>query len=194
LLIHSVFHDEIPPALCWQIIFVFIVAAIVPWLSGKWKLQNTVALAITFSLFGFFITAAEIPRFETGLRGNQTLKPLGIELTKNFRPGDAIVCWGKFPEGLPFYCDKVITPTNRPYLGGMDLTQVPFEFPGNRERLGDMHLLLPDDNALAQLLQSEKRIWLVGFGETVEKFRQDYAGAPLHLISQVGQWQLYSNR
>jgi hypothetical protein len=126
------------------------------------------------------------------MRDNQTLKPLGEALRENYRPGDAVVCWGKFPQGLPFYSGTVISATNRPYFGGMDLTQVPFEFPGNRERLGD--LLLPDDNALAQLLQSDRRVWIVAIGGTIENFQKSHGDVPVHPIATVGQWKLLSNR
>src|SRR6185437_1197928 len=112
-------------------------------------------------------------------------------LKKNYQPGDAIVCWGKLPQGLPFYSSGVISAANRPYFGGMDLAEMPFRFPGNRERLGD--LLLPDDKALVQLLRSEKKVWLVGFGGTIGKFQQKNPDAPLHLIDEVGQWRFYSN-
>ena len=86
----------------------------------------------------------------------------------------------------------MISETNRPYFGGMDLTLVPFEFPGNRERLGN--LLLPDDAALAKLLAGERRVWVVSFGDTAQKVQQVRGAAPLHLVTRVGRWQLFSNR
>jgi 4-amino-4-deoxy-L-arabinose transferase-like glycosyltransferase len=193
LLLRYIFHDELPQTMYWQIVVAFLIAAFIPWLAGKWQWQNAAMLAVAFSLLGFFTVVAEIPQFETTLKANQTFEPIGAALEKNVRPGDAIVCWGKFPEGLPFYASEVITPTNRPYLGGMDLTQVPFEFPGNRERLENLHLLLPDENALAQLVKSDRKIWLVDFGKTIEKFQQKNSDAPLRLVDQTGQWQLYSN-
>ena len=39
-----------------------------------------------------------------------------------------------------------------PLLGGMPFDQVPFEFPRNRERFGD--LILPDEQAFAKLLKA----------------------------------------
>ena len=130
--------------------------------------------------------------FETTLRANQTLKPLGVALRENVQPGDEMVCWGKFPEGLPFYSGGVISAANRPYFGGMDLTQVPFEFPGNRERLGNF--LLPDEDALAKLVHGNKRVWIVGFGDTIERFQKNHTGASLNFVTRVGQWELFSNR
>ncbi len=194
LLLRSIFHDGLPQIMYWQIVIVFLIAAVIPWLAGKWKLQTVTILAMALTLLGFFIVVAEMPQFETSLRGNQTFKPLGVEFTKDFRSGDAIVCWGKFPEGLPFYCSQNISPTNRPYFGGMDLTDIPFRFPGNRERLEELHLLLPDDDALARLLESGKNVWVVGFGNSIEKFQTNCPAAPLHLVFESGQWQLYSNR
>jgi hypothetical protein len=138
------------------------------------------------------LTVAEIPPFENGLRDNQTLKPLGVALRDNYRPGDAVVCWGRLPQGLPFYTASVISSTNRPYFGGMDLTQVPFEFPGNRERLGN--LLLPDEMALAQLLAGERRVWVVSFGDMAEKIQMVRGAGPLRLVVRVGRWELFANR
>jgi hypothetical protein len=68
---------------------------------------------------------------------------------------------------------------------------VPFEFPGNRERLGK--LFLPDETALAELLQSEKHVLIVAFGNTMEQFQQNHTVAPLHYITHAGQWELFSN-
>ena len=56
----------------------------------------------------------------------------------------------------------------------MNLAQVPFEFPGNQQRLGD--LLLPDENALANLLAENRRVWVAGFNDEVEHFLQDHPG------------------
>jgi 4-amino-4-deoxy-L-arabinose transferase-like glycosyltransferase len=192
LLARSVFHGELPPAMDWQIPAVFMAAAVIPWLARKCKPKTNAVFAVGFALLGFIATAAEIPLFETSLKANQTLKPLGTALRENFQTGDAVVCWGKLPEGLPFYSGGVISPANRPFFGGMDLAQVPFEFPGNRERLGKQ--LLPDENALVKLLQGEKRVLIVGFGNTVEQIQQNHGGISLHLILRSGQWELFSNR
>jgi hypothetical protein len=73
----------------------------------------------------------------------------------------------------------------------MSLTQAPFEFPGNRERLGK--LFLPDENALAELLQGGKLVLIVGFGNTVEDFQRNRGDISLHLILSSGQWKLFSN-
>jgi len=74
----------------------------------------------------------------------------------------------------------------------MDLTQVPFEFPGNRERLGN--LLLPDENALAQMIQGGKRVWIVALGGSLENFQKAHNATPLRSVATVGQWELFSNR
>jgi 4-amino-4-deoxy-L-arabinose transferase-like glycosyltransferase len=191
LLARSVFHAELPPAMDWQIPAVFVAAAVIPWLAGKWQPKTSAVFAVGFALLGFIATAAEIPLFETSLKANQTLKPLGAALRENFQPGDAVVCWGKLPEGLPFYSGGAISSANRPFLGGMDLAQVPFEFSGNRERLGKQ--FLPDQDALAKLLQGEKRVLIVGFGNTVEQIQQNHGGIPLRLILRSGQWELFAN-
>ena len=162
------------------------------WLARELKPASCAGLAAGLALCSMMIIVAEMPLFETNLRDNQTLKPLGAALQENYRPGDAVVCWGRFPQGLPFYSGTAISATNRPYFGGMDLTQVPFEFPGNRERLGD--LLLPDEKALAQLLAGSRRVWVVSFGDKAQKMQQSPGAAPLHFVARVGRWELFTNR
>lgn len=186
------FHDPLPTWLKCQTLVVLGIIVLVLWVTRRWQWSAGAALAVALTLAGFFVTVAEVRPFQTTFRRNQTFKPLALALRQNYRPGDALVCWGRFPEGLPFYAAPVISATNRPYFGDMDLTQVPFEFPGNRERLGD--LLLPDDNALAQLLRGDKRVWIVALGGTVENFQKTHNAAPLHSVATVGQWELFVNR
>jgi 4-amino-4-deoxy-L-arabinose transferase-like glycosyltransferase len=191
-LVKYAFHDALPEWMKWQTPVIVAAALLIFWLARKWKPSACAAGTAALALLSLALTVAEIPLFETNLRDNQTLKPLGVALRENYQPGDAVVCWGRFPQGLPFYSGAVISATNRPYFGGMDLTLVPFEFPGNRERLGN--LLLPDDNALAQLLAGDRRVWVVSFGDMAEKVQQDRGGAPLRLVARVGRWQLFANR
>jgi 4-amino-4-deoxy-L-arabinose transferase-like glycosyltransferase len=191
-LVKYAFRDALPEWLKWQAPVAAAAAILIFWLARKWKPTACAVAAPALAVLSLMITVAEIPLFETNLRDNQTLKPLGAALRENYQPGDAVVCWGKFPQGLPFYSGAAISATNRPYFGGMDLTLVPFEFPGNRERLGN--LLLPDDNALAQLLAGEHRVWVVSFGDEAAKIQQARGGAPLRLVTRVGRWELFSNR
>jgi len=191
-LVEFTFQDELPEWMKWQTPVIAFTALLIFWLARKWKPSACAAGAVALSLLSLALTVAEIPLFETGMRDNQTLKPIGVALRENYRPGDAVVCWGRFPQGLPFYSGTVISETNRPYFGGMDLTQVPFEFPGNRERLDN--LLLSDDNALAQLLAGDRQVWVVSFGDTAEKVQQNRDAAPLRLVARVGRWQLFANR
>jgi 4-amino-4-deoxy-L-arabinose transferase-like glycosyltransferase len=191
-LVQYAFRDALPEWMKWQTPVIAVTALLIFWLARKWKPSACAAGAVALALLSLMITVAEISLFETNLRDNQTLKPLGVALRENYRPRDAVVCWGRFPQGLPFYSGTVISTTNRPYFGGMDLTLVPFEFPGNRERLGK--LLLPDDNALVQLLAGDRRVWVVSFGDMAQKVQQDRGGTPLRLVVRVGRWQLFSNR
>jgi hypothetical protein len=192
MLVKFDFHDALPEWLKWQTPVAAGIIILIFWLARRWKPSACAAGAAALTLLSLTITVAEIPLFETGMRDNQTLKPLGAVLQENYRPGDAVVCWGKFPQGLPFYAGSVISATNRPYFGGMDLNQVPFEFPGNRERPGD--LLLPDEKALAQLLDGDRRVWLASFGGKLENLRRARSSAPLHLVARVGRWELFTNR
>ena len=192
ILVKYAFRDALLDWLKWQTPVAAAAALLIFWLARKWRPSACAAGAAALALLSMALTAAEIPLFETNMRDNQTLKPLGAALRENYRPGDAVVCWGQLPQGLPFYSGTVITATNRPYFGGMNLTLVPFEFPGNRGRLGD--LLVPDDNTLTQLLAGQRRVWVVSFGDTAQKVQQDRGGAPLRLVASVGRWQLFSNR
>lgn len=187
-----VFHNELPGWMLWQIPIAALAGILLLLPLKNFKSDQSAGFAAGLALCSLMIIVAELPRFETNLRDNQTLRPLGETLRENYWPGDAVVCWGRFPQGLPFYTGSVISATNRPYFGGMDLTLVPFEFPGNRDRLGN--LLLPDDNALAQLLAGERRVWVVSFGDMVQKIQQIHGATPLRLVAIVGRWELLVNR
>jgi hypothetical protein len=192
LALPPVFHVTLPGWMKWQAPVAVAVGLKIFWLAKNRSISMRAAIAAGLGFFSLIVVTAEAPLFETDFRGNQTLKPLGLALRENFQSGDAVVCWGRLPQGLPFYSGGVISASDRPYFGGMDLTQVPFEFPGNRERLGER--LLPDENALAQLLQGERRVWIVSFGGTMEHFRSIQSATPLRSVTRVGQWELFVNR
>jgi 4-amino-4-deoxy-L-arabinose transferase-like glycosyltransferase len=187
-----IFHDLVPEWMKWQTPVVGGIGLLILWLARKWRPSLCAALTVALALSGLVVTVAEIPLFQTSFRRNQTYKPLGLTLREKYQPGDAVVCWGDLPEGLEFYAYPTICATNRPYFGDMDLAQVPFEFPGNQERLGK--LLLPDEDALAHLLAKDRRVWVVGFNNTVEQFLQRHSAASLNLVTNVGQWKLFVNR
>jgi hypothetical protein len=175
----------------WQAPVAAVVGLGTFWLAKRWNSPVRAAIAAGLGIFSLMAIVAEAPLFETDFKSNQTLKPLGLALRENFQSGDAIVCWGRLPQGLPFYSGGVISASERPYLGGMDLTQVPFEFPGNRERMGEW--LLPDENALANLLAKDRRVWIVSFGDTIERFQDTHGAIPLRLMRRIGQWELSVN-
>jgi len=187
-----VFHDRLPAWLKWQTPVVVGIILLALWLTRRWKPSGCAALTVALGLLSLVVTVAEIPLFETSFKRNQTFKPLGLALREKCQPGDIIICWGRLPEGLAFYAYPTICATNRPYFGDMDLAQVPFEFPGNQERLGK--LLLPDEDALANLLAENRRVWVVGFGDTVEQFLQSHHAPSLNLVTNVGQWKLFGYR
>ena len=186
------FHNALSAWMVCQMSLAAGAAILLLWLPNNLRPAQCAGLATGLALFSLVTIIAETPAFETSFRGNQTLKPLGAALRENYRPGDAVVCWGQFPQGLPFYTGPVISQTDRPYFGGMDLTQAPFEFPGNREQLGN--LLLPDENALAQLLESGKRVWIIGPGGAVENFKKTHDSFLLRRVTRIGQWELLVNR
>ena len=191
LVLPPIFHVTLPVWMKWQAPMAAVAGLGIFWLAKRWNSSVRAAIAAGLGIFSLMTGIAEAPLFETDFKSNQTLKPLGLALRENFQVGGAVVCWGRLPQGLPFYSGGAISSSNRPYLGGMDLTQVPFEFPSNRERLGE--LLLPDENALVQLLQGGRRVWLVSFGNTLKHFKEDHA-MPLTLVTNVGQWELSLNR
>jgi 4-amino-4-deoxy-L-arabinose transferase-like glycosyltransferase len=187
-----VFHDALPAWLSLQIPVAVGMAVLLLWLAKNLKPAQCAGLTVGLAVFSLVAIVADAPQFETTFRANQTLKPLGAALRENFQAGDAVVCWGRLPQGLPFYSGGAFSAVNRAYFGGMDLAQVPFEFPGNRERLGKW--LLPDENALAKLLAENRRVWVVGLGTTMEKFQQGHRATPLRSLTRVGQWELLVNR
>ncbi len=192
LALPPVFHVTLPDWMKWQAPVAAVVGLGIFWLAKKWSTSMRAAIAAGLGIFSLMAVVAEAPLFEANFKSNQTLKPLSLALRENFQSGDAVVCWGRLPQGLPFYSGGAISSSDRPYFGGMDLTQVPFEFPGNRERLGER--LLSDENALAQLLQGERRVWIISFGNTMEHFRSVHSAMPLRSVTRVGQWELSVNR
>jgi 4-amino-4-deoxy-L-arabinose transferase-like glycosyltransferase len=159
--------------------------------SRTWIMSRRAATIVATAIASMLILAGEAPSFETDFRSNQTLKPLGALVQKNLHPGDALLLWKQLPEGLAFYSHGVISQTNRPYMGGMNLTRVPFEFTGNRERMRD--LLLETDAQVLQLLSSDRRVVVIVEENTLKRFQNVTAGTQLQMLGKSGVWQLYAN-
>jgi len=189
------YHVTAPHWLIWQVPVAGVAAVGIFWLARNWRVSKRALVTAGVAILSLWIVTAEAPLFETDFKYNQTLNPLGESMRKNYQPGDAVVCWGVLPEGLPFYAGGVISLTHRPFFAGMNLTRVPFEFPGNQERLGS--LLLPGENendALAQLLKSNRRVLVVSDQKSLNRLQNIAPGLPLHVLDQCGQWQLLCNR
>jgi 4-amino-4-deoxy-L-arabinose transferase-like glycosyltransferase len=182
-------HDAFPLWLKCQVPVALAVLVSLFILAKKWRRETIAACSVGLVLLSLFITIAELPLFEFDFKANEPLDKVGLALQKNFQPGDAIVCWGRFPQGLPFYSGGLISQTNRPYFGHMDVTQVPFEFPGNRERLGSLYL---DKIGFASLLHENHGTLILGFGTAVEDFHKKNTDIPIRLIVRYGQWAWYS--
>ena len=162
------------------------------WFGGKWSPSRRAAGAVALALVNLYLFAFHAPSIETSLRSNQTLKPLAAALKREYREGDAVVCWGRLPQGLPFYSHPVINERRRPLMGGMPLGHVPFAFPGNRERFGD--LLIKDEAVFKSLLSLNRRVLVVAFQGTFDRFQVAMPDKRLRLLARVGQWELFANR
>lgn len=191
LILMFVFKDTLPPWLKWQTPVALVLAVMLFWLAREWNWRTAAVFSAVLAVLGLLATAAELPRFETTLHGNQTLQPLAQALRQNFQTDDPVVCWYRLPEGLPFYAGGVFSPTNQPYFCGIVGNQMPFDYPDNRKLAGDH--LLPDENALAALLQGHHHVLVVGPGDTMEKVQDKYHNLNWHLIARSGEWALYSN-
>jgi 4-amino-4-deoxy-L-arabinose transferase-like glycosyltransferase len=187
-----VYHVALPPWMNWQAPAIAVVAAAVFWLAKNWASSKRASVAVATAIFSMLIVVHETSWFETDFRGNQTLKQLGSALRKNYRPGDAIMCFGLLPEGLPYYTGGVISITNRPIFAGMNLSRVPFEFPGNQERLGGS--LLSTDDAFNQALAENRRVLIVATGRHSELAQKTAPGVSFRLIARSGEWELLANR
>jgi len=186
------FHVAIPAWARWQAgIFVFVLLAMIG-LARTWVVSRRAATVVTTAIVSMLVIAGEASSFETDFRANQTLKPLGALVKENLHPGDALLLWGQLPEGLAFYSQGAISQTNRPYFGGMNLTKVPFEFPGNQERMGDK--LLTNEAQIVQLLSSPRRVVVIIQETTLSRFQNAFGAVPLHALGKSGVWGLYANR
>ncbi len=190
LIVCFILHDKPPLWLICQgpLAAAFLILIFIS--SQKWDRQRIAGFTVGLALAGFYVIFAELPLFPINLKANQTLDQIGLALRKNFAPGDEIICWGRLPQGLPFYATGLISETKRPYFGAMDLKQVPFEFPGNLERLGSLYL--PDDNALAKLLHENHGDLIVGFGSAIDNFEKKHGDISLRRLAQSGKWTVYS--
>ena len=162
------------------------------WESRKWSAPLCARWAGGLAAAALLAVVTFTPLVETELRSNQTLKPIGLALRQEFRDGDALIVRHRIPQGLPFYAYPVISSTRRPLLSGLPEHRMPFEFPGNRARFGD--LVLKDDQIYGNLLAGQRRVFVVGFKGTFTSSRPLARGKPLRLIAQAGDWELFTNR
>lgn len=82
---------------------------VVAWESRKWPTALCARWACGLTAISLFIVVALTPLVETELRSNQTLKPLGLALKREFREGDMLIVRHRIPQGLPFYAHPVIS-------------------------------------------------------------------------------------
>lgn len=179
------------PALLWLWVLgilgmaAFIAAAVV---SRYWSVFRCVAAAVAVMLAGCWTLYWKLPTLEESTKGYISLRTLGGALKAVHLPEDKLVIWAALPQGLPFYAAPLINPTNPPYLGWLNLTEHPFEFSGNRERLARQ--ILGDVPNIPALLRDSPRVLVVGRSGTLEAL---LAGLPRHqvvLLRRSGRWDL----
>jgi len=162
------------------------------WESRQWSAALCARWAGGLAAVALLVVAGLTPLVETELRSNQTLKPLGLALKREFREGDVLIVRHRIPQGLPFYAHPVISETRRPYLSGLPEHRMPFEFPGNRARFGDR--VVKDDQIYGNFLTGQQRVFVVGFKGAFASSRPLARGKPLRLLAQAGDWELFTNR
>jgi 4-amino-4-deoxy-L-arabinose transferase-like glycosyltransferase len=160
--------------------------------SRYWNVFRCVAGAVAIMLAGCWVLYWQAPTLETSPRGNQTFRQLGAMLKDIHQPGDILLAWKSLPQGLPLYVQSLINPTNRPYLGRLNPTIHPFEFPGNRERFGE--LILTNAAQVAPLLTRGPRVLAVGTKGTCEELRAGLPQAQVVLLLRSGRWELVELR
>ncbi|HEX4263557.1 MAG TPA: hypothetical protein VH597_04395 [Verrucomicrobiae bacterium] len=192
LVLPPVYHVTLPRWMNWQAPVVAMAAVAIFWLSRIWPASKRAVAAVAIAIFSQLAVVHEASWFETDFKYNQTLKQLGASLRENYHTGDAVMCFGPLPEGLPFYSGGVISGTNRPVFARMNLTRLPFEFPGNQERMGG--LLLSTDDAVVQFLAGNQRVLVVAMDRPPEAAQKALRNLPLHVVARSGNWDLLSNR
>lgn len=160
--------------------------------AKAWKAERCRRWAVGLGAFQLMLLVAMIPRVETRLKSNQTLRDIGGRLTKEHKPGDKLVIWQRLPQGLPLYAQSVITPTNRPYLAELPLHRMPFEYPGNQERFGE--LLITNRTDFARMLEGDERVLVVGWLNGMNTLKQVATNASLRMIHVSGTYELYTNQ
>lgn len=176
----------------WQSGVGFLALAVVGFISKKWDVRKMAGAAVVFQLVQLIVMLALVTTIETRLRSNQTLKELGETLVETYEEGDTIVCWGRFPQGLPFYAHPVINPINRPYLAMMPQYRLPFEFPGNAPRLEGIGIT--NHAAYVKLLESDQRVLGIGWAGATEVAQLTATNTTIHLLLKSGHWELFSNQ
>lgn len=160
--------------------------------SREWSQTRCAGGAVALMLVNMFLFGANFRSIETSIQSSQTLKPLGAAIKTAYRPGDRLVCWGGFPQGLPFYTAPLINPTNRFYLGGVSERMVPYEFTGNWNRMGGWRLSSQDD--FDCLLAGTNRVLVAGFQGTYDRVKQRLPEQHFTWITKVGRWELFSTQ
>jgi len=192
LLYRFVFRVEDQNWIWIQVGLAAVALAVFAGICRAWQPERCRRWAVGLGVFQLFLLIALVPTVETRLKSNQTLREIGDALTEEYRAGDALVIWKRIPQGLPIYASTVITPTNRPYLAELPQHRIPFEYPGNAERFGD--LVITNRADFTRMLEGDRRVLVVGWANGMAGLQLDATNAHLRMILSSGVWELYSNQ
>ena len=163
---------------------IWIILAII--LINKLSVTCCPVVAVIQSLLLLYLVSAYLPLHETKLQNNQTLKPLAQSLKAKYQKGEKVVAWGYLPQGFPFYAAPIINATNRAYIGGYSVHQVPFQFSPNIKQFGDHFISNHSD--LLKILSEFNKTWIIAFKNA--SLPAQLTQITLTQVTQAGRWEL----
>ncbi|MDA7915828.1 glycosyltransferase family 39 protein [Verrucomicrobia bacterium] len=176
----------------WQCGLGAVALVVFSYLSRKWSSSNLALSAVALQLVQLTVMLAFIPTIETRLRSNQTLREVGEKMKEIYQEGDVVVCWGRFPQGLPMYAYPVINRDKRPYLAMMPQYRLPFEYPGNAPRLVGIGITNAAD--YTKLLEGDQRVLGVGWAGATDVASATATNVTIYSVLKSGHWELFSNQ
>lgn len=188
-----VFHANQP---AWFGVHAGIGVLVAIWLAVRWRTLSPASCArwtAGLALAHWCLVSVGIGVLENDLSSNQTLKPIGVALRQGYSPGDAVVVWGRFPQGLPFYAYPALNATNRPHMGDLNTNKVPFQSVGNAARFAPLYL--KDDATFLRLLHEPRRVWVVTHRGSFDRMMAaGELAPPARMMCTCGRVELFVTR